>query len=107
MGSYSKYRAKPVVIDSRRFASMKESRKYCDLKLLKQAGKIVDFECQIKFPIIINGELICTYIADFVTYDPDGKRHVLDTKSEGTKTAVYRLKKKLMAIVNHITIEEC
>ena len=103
--SYSKYRAKPVVIDGRRFASLKEGRKYCDLKLLKHAGKIVDFECQVKFPIFINRDLLCTYIADFVTYDPGGKRHVLDVK--GVKTAVYRLKKKLMAVVNHITIEEC
>ena len=43
--NYSKYRAKLVVIDGRRFASLKEGRKYCDLKLLKHAGNIVDFEC--------------------------------------------------------------
>ncbi len=43
------------------------------------------------------------YIADFVYYR-DGKRVVEDCK--GVKTAEYKLKKKLMAYVNHINIEE-
>ena len=102
---YSKYKAKPVVIDGRRFASQKEGRKYSDLKILKRVGKLVDFECQVPFEIIINGQKICKYIADFITYDPDGKRHILDVK--GVKTSVYRLKKKLMLVVLGLVIEEC
>jgi hypothetical protein len=103
--SYSKFRAKPTTIDGRRFDSKKEARKYVELKFLKASGKIVDFECQAPFRISVNNELICTYWADFVTYTPDGVRHILDVK--GVKTPVYRLKKKLMQVVLGLTIEEC
>ena len=43
------------------------------------------------------------YIADFV-YICDGKQVVEDCK--GFKTAEYKMKKKLMAYLNHINIEE-
>lgn len=44
------------------------------------------------------------YIADFVYFDLQGVRHVLDAK--GFKTPVYRLKKKMMKLLHNIDIEE-
>jgi hypothetical protein len=45
------------------------------------------------------------YIADFYYTDLDGTPHVVDAK--GFKTQVYRLKKRMAALLLNITIEEC
>jgi len=41
---------------------------------------------------------------DFYYCDLDGTPHIVDAK--GFKTAVYRLKKRLAALLLHVTIEE-
>ena len=54
-----------------------------------------------------NGVLICKYIADFVVYFYNDTREVWDVKSDYTrKLPVYKLKKKLMKIINGIEIVE-
>ena len=72
---------------------------------------------QPKFPIEVNGQKVCDYIADFeyVEYvkgpDPqkpwvgaEHKRIVEDVK--GMKTDVYKLKKKLVKAVHGVEIQE-
>jgi hypothetical protein len=44
-----KYRNQKTVVDGRMFDSKKEADYYCDLKLQKQAGLIIDFLCQVDF----------------------------------------------------------
>lgn len=101
----NKYRAIKKTVDGIRFDSTRESERYILLKHLLKLGEIRNLELQVKYPIIINGELICTYIADFVYLDVlTGKTVVEDSK--GMITPVYRLKKKLMRIVNKIEIVE-
>lgn len=90
-----KYRAKPCVIDGTKYASQKEAR-YCEgLKLLERAGKIRQLELQPKFPLIVDGVKVATYIAD-AAYFEGNARVVVDVKSGPTKTPVYRLKIKLL-----------
>jgi hypothetical protein len=49
----------------------------------------------------------CSYVADFVYYNLEsGKIVVEDTKSEPTRTKDYRIKKKLMLWVHKIKISE-
>jgi transcription elongation factor Elf1 len=50
--SRNKYHNKAVTVDNIRFASMAESKRYLELKALKQAGLIQDFILQPKFPIL-------------------------------------------------------
>lgn len=103
----SKYRNKKIVIDGMTFDSTKEGRVYGELKLLKASGEIADFRRQVTFMIEHNGVLICKYIADFVVYFYNDTREVWDVKSDYTrKLAVYRLKRKLMKIINGIEIVE-
>lgn len=90
---WHKYRAKPTEVDGVRFASKAEARRYCELKLLVQAGEIRNLELQPAFPIVIEGVRVTTYIADFA-YFGGGKRVIEDVK--GFKTDVYALKKKLV-----------
>lgn len=98
--TYSKYKNKKVVVDGHKFDSIKESHRYCELKLLKRAGKIKDLELQPKFELIptirtdIETLPKISYIADFMYQDCEsGKMIVEDVK--GYKTDVYLLKKRL------------
>lgn len=108
----SKYKNKKVVVDNILFDSKKEANYYIYLKMLEDAGKIVDLELQRKFVLQPTFKLnektyrAITYIADFV-YKDDKGMHVVDVKSEATrKDKVYRLKKKMFAYKYHIEIEE-
>jgi hypothetical protein len=103
------------------FDSLKEYRRFCELRLLERAGQITELKRQVKCVLIPaqyepdttgprggvkRGKLIereCSYIADFV-YVQDGKLVVEDTK--GFKTPEYRIKKKLLLYIHGIRIKE-
>lgn len=89
----TKYRAKPTVIDGVRFASKKEAARYCALKLREKIGDISNLTLQPVFPIVIGGQPVAKYVADF-SYFHNGAYVVEDVK--GMRTPVYRLKKKLV-----------
>jgi len=110
--SYKKYNNKKVEVDGIVFDSIKESRRYAELKLLQRANKITDIQLQVTFellPSLFEPDIIgkrggirkgkaienaVKYIADFVYYDVDkGKRIVEDSK--GFRTKEYVIKRKL------------
>lgn len=105
----SKYHAKKTVVDGIEFDSAKEAKRYTRLRDMQEAGEIQNLRLQVPFELLPSFECDgvkyrgMKYIADFVYYR-DGKQVVEDTK--GWKTQEYRLKKKLMAYINHINIEE-
>lgn len=99
----SKYHAIKTEVDGFVFASRKEANRYSQLKLLEGAGEIHNLELQPKFPLVVNGKSIGTYIADF-SYVEDGELITEDVK--GVKTPVYRLKKKLVQALYNVTIHE-
>jgi hypothetical protein len=99
-----KYGAKKTVIDGITFASAKEARRYSELSWLAKAGSISGLELQPRFPVVINGVKVCTYIADFAYFD--GKSRVIEDV-KGFKTPIYKLKKKLVeAVFVGVTIKE-
>jgi len=91
--SYSKFRAKPTHCDGHRFASKAEARRYSELKALERAGIISYLELQPRFPLIVGGNVVCTYVGDF-RYMENGKSVTEDVK--GHKTPEYILKRKLL-----------
>lgn len=105
----SKYHAKKTVVDGIEFDSAKEAKRYTKLCALEDAGKIQGLCLQVPFELLPSFECDgvkyrgMKYVADFVYYR-DGKQVVEDVK--GVKTPEYKLKKKLMAFINHINIEE-
>jgi hypothetical protein len=106
----SKYGNHKVTCDGKTFDSLKEYRRYCELRLLEKAGEITDLQTQVKFVLIpsqkVSGKLVereCSYLADFA-YVQDGKKVVEDTK--GFKTKDYIIKRKLMLWVHGIRIRE-
>lgn len=105
----SKYHAKKTVVDGFKFDSAKEAKRYIKLRDMAEAGEIYGLRLQVAFELLPSFECDgvkyrgMKYVADFV-YHRDGKQVVEDCK--GFKTAEYKMKKKLMAFINHINIEE-
>lgn len=56
------------------------------------AGEILMAEPQIKFPLVVNGVLICTYVADFLVTNNDGSAEVHETKGRFAPGAKTKLK---------------
>lgn len=101
----SKYKNVRTEVDGIKFDSTKEANYYGILKLRKAAGELT-FERQVKYDFVINGVLVCSYVADFVLQFP-GYKLVVDVKSDLTrKNRAYRIKFKLMQAVYGITITE-
>ena len=106
----SKYKARKVVIDGYTFDSMKEGRRYQELKMLLAAGEISNLRMQVKHPLIPhqkdeNGKYVrpVYYISDF-EYEENGRYVVEDVK--GFRTREYKLKKKLLLFMEGITVRE-
>lgn len=100
-GREHKYRAKATEVDGIRFASKREARRYCELKLLAQGGKIRELRRQVRYKLV----RITHYVADFVYIDcTTGAEVVEDVK--GYATAEYKAKRKLMAEQHDIEIRE-
>ena len=119
----SKYHARKVTVDGETFDSVKELKRYRELRLLEQAGEIKNLSRQVKYLLIPEhrepdtkgprggirkGKVIeraVYYIADFVYFDGSGAGWVIeDTK--GVRTPEYILKRKLMLDRHGIRIRE-
>jgi hypothetical protein len=106
MARKHKYNVAPKAertVDGIVFDSKKESRRYGELRLLESQGLIENLQLQPEYQCIVNEKKICKYIGDF-KYWESGKPVVEDVK--GVRTAVYRLKKKLVEALYGITIVE-
>lgn len=107
-----KYKAKPCVVDGIKFDSQAEAQRWSELRLLERAGEIRDLRHHVHLPIVIDGEKICGYEADFVYietkwYGKTGiQRMVVEDVKGAPLTAVYRLKKKLLRVSLGIEIRE-
>jgi hypothetical protein len=90
-----------------KFDSKLEYYRWCELKLLEKAKQINNLKRQVKFVLIDKSKYgrEISYMADF-TYLQGEKLIVEDTKSQATKTPLYRLKKRLMAERYGIEIKE-
>lgn len=122
----SKYSNRKTVVNGIEFDSQKEARRYQELRLLERSGKISNLRLQVKYVLIPtqrtasfelyksgpkkgmrkSGKVLeneCAYIADFV-YTQGGSEIVEDAK--GMRTAVYRIKRKLMLERYGIQIQE-
>lgn len=105
--SKNKYNAKKTTVDGVTFDSTREAERYCELKLLQKAGQIRDLQWQVPF-VLFNKDAYgrkLVYKADFV-YRQKDEIVVEDVKSKATKTAVYKLKKRIVAEKYGITIRE-
>ena len=78
------------------------------LELRKKAKDIVDYQEQVKIPLIVNGFLVCNYYIDFVIQHVGGEVEYLEAK--GFSTPTWKLKWKLFEALydkhgNILTVE--
>ena len=96
----SKYGNKGTTVDNIKFSSQKEALRYVELKRLKQAGIVTDFEMQPKYLLQEafrkNGKLIRAihYVADFRVVYVDGHEEIEDVKGR-FMTEIFKIKWKL------------
>lgn len=96
----TKYGNRKTVVDGITFDSKRESRRYELLKERKRAGEIKGFALQARF--VLAGGVV--YVCDFVVFNNDGTYVVEDSKSEGTRTKVFRIKQRQMKSEHGIEI---
>lgn len=111
-----KYRNTPTTVDGIRFDSLKEARRYQELRLLEKAGEIGSLETHPTFPlhvsVVVMGDFngvhrqVGHYTADF-GYRQNGQYVVEDVKSPSTrKNTAYRLRKRMVEAQYGFTITE-
>lgn len=98
----SKYGNVRTVVDGITFDSKREAEHYVALKAMRAAGAVLWFTRQV--PFYLPGKT--KYVADFVVAFADGRAEVQDVKSEGTKTAIYNMKRKQVREIHNVEIVE-
>lgn len=90
-----------------RYASRHEADVAMKLAALEQAGKIKNLREQVSYTLVPgNGKLRpIRYVCDFEYLDENGVLVIADAKG-WAKQPVYRLKKRMMALLHGITIRE-
>ena len=108
----SKYGNRKIITEDGRFDSLREFRRWQELKLLERAGEIGCLRRQVAYELIPaqydrrTGKLVersVRYVADFV-YETDGFTVVEDVK--GCRTKEYIIKRKLMLHVYGLKVQE-
>lgn len=101
----NKFGAEKTVVDGITFDSKREAKVYSDLKLLERSGKISGLELQKKFDLIVNGQTVGTYTADFVFIDHEqgNRQRVIDVK--GVQTREFRRTRKILMASQNINVE--
>lgn len=96
--SGTKYSNVKTEYNGRLFDSKREAGHAALLDQLRRATnpseRVTSIKYQERMPIVVNGKKCAAYIADFVVTFKDGHEEIHEVK--GMKTAVYRLKKKLV-----------
>jgi hypothetical protein len=102
-----KFNNKITIFDGQTFHSLGERDRWIELLRLQAIGQLRGLERQVEFPLIVNGERISTYTADFCYWEI-GKAGeeiyiVEDFKNPSTaKRRDYVIRKKLLyALYGH------
>ena len=123
----SKYNARKIIIDGKKFDSKKEYFRYLQLLDLEKEGKIKDLKRQVIYELIptqreedtftlagkrVKGKIIeraCKYAADFVYFDVASDKIVVEDVKGYKKAGAYNLftiKRKLMLEKYGIRVKE-
>jgi hypothetical protein len=94
--SLNKFHAKKTVYGGITFDSKREADFARDLDFMKHArgrDRVESWERQVRFPLLVNGDRICTYVCDFLVHYADGRNELVEVKGYWTPEA--KLKRKL------------
>lgn len=71
----------------------------------QMAGEIRELQCQVRYPLVVNGAKISTYVADFVYRDVETGAVVVED-AKGYPTREYIMKARLMVALYGFEIRE-
>jgi hypothetical protein len=75
------------------YASRREMEVAQALDVQLACGLLKRVDRQVRYPLVVNGVKICTYVADFKVLHQDGSVETIEVK--GKETAVWKLKERL------------
>lgn len=103
-----KYNNTWVEHNGRKFQSKKEGKRYLELYAMERAGEITNLNLQVPLKCIVNEQLVCKLIADFVYINGDGELIHEDVKGMkmGAAYQMFKLKKKLVKACLGIEVVE-
>lgn len=106
-----KFHNRPGSEDGLHFDSQAELKRYRELKMMQSAGaidKLVADKKQLRYTLKVNGQVVCTYVADFQYVEKFGNLswQTVTEDVKGFRTPQYRIKKKLMKAIFGIEIRE-
>jgi hypothetical protein len=87
----SKYRNIPTTVDGIRFASKAEAKRDAELLLLQRTGDILKLGRQPRYPLVVNGVKVCTYVADWVYWERSSGNLVVEDR-KGVQTPAFKIK---------------
>lgn len=86
-------RANAQIYNDRRYASTGEAAYAQQLDLEKAAGFVLEWTPQPRFELLVNGDLVCRYTADFDVLRTAGRREIVEVK--GYATPIFKLRMRL------------
>lgn len=95
-----------MTIDGKQMKSVHEATFYNKQYWRMKAGEVTQIDIYLRYELIVGGVFITTYELDFRIQEADGRIRYIDTKSQPTITALYRVKKQLMLACHGIALEE-
>jgi len=106
----NKYRAKKATVDGIGFDSIKESKRYLQLRLLERAGRIKDLELKPRYELEVSGVKIGRYTGDFRYLELQAHGTwilvVEDVKGYSRHARDYPLRMKLMKAIHGIEVRQ-
>lgn len=101
----NKYNARKCEEDGYKFDSLRERKRYQELKILQRVGRIQELTVHPIYVLEVNGMPVCKMLPDF-RYIEQGKIVIEDVKSQATITDVYKIKKKLLKACHNLDVKE-
>lgn len=94
----NKYKNKPTYVGKIRFASKAEAARFVQLKILERNKTIYDLRLQPRYPLVVNGVRICSYVADF-EFKARGVDAIIVEDVKGKEIQPFPLKARLFKVL--------
>lgn len=96
LGTWKKYHNRRTERDGHFYDSGLESKVGWELEMRMKAGEIKEIQRQVDFPLMVNGQKVTTYRADFLVTMADDTQEVFEAK--GMLLPLSKLKLRLFEV---------
>lgn len=93
LSAVPKFGNKPQTHNGKHFGSKLELSRWQELEQQRDLGMIEDLRAQVPFPLMVNGEMVGSYVADATYVDKTTGRKIVED-SKGRETDLFKWKAK-------------